>query len=469
MRSILPARTRRAPSTGAALALVSALWTLGAPDAARAQYVAYGPFEVYTPTVFREGPGFKIGDGLVLHPGLSTELGYDSNALWAGAAGGAGVLRLRPHLDIATLSPQRLGEGEGEGARPRLIFRFGAAVEYRQYLSTDFRIGTTQQFNASSDADLKIKPYDPLSFRLYNHFLVTNDARNLEVTPPFAPRIYDRIGALVTFRPRNGPLELGLGESFRIDSYLQSELAANRALSNDIDLYASLRVLPETTVKLAVRSSYVSFYDAAAVIPNSAPLRITAGAQSLILPWLGASLYVGYGNSLHFNVPAMSAVAPTLVGDLSRVSYNNFVGGAEARLLLIQRMRLLVGWSRDFFDSLFATYFVDDHLYVHYEHNLWRSLVARVNFDTYFRDYGALVSPSTLSYRAYRNGQTQRKDTLVGLSVEATYRPLAWLEAGVSYSLLDDLTDFGFVDGAGTRTDAAFVKHVVLFKVDLAY
>ena len=87
------------------------------------------------------------------------------------------------------------------------------------------------------------------------------------MTPPFAPRIYDRIGALVTFRPRNGPLELGLGESFRIDSYLQSELAADRALSNDIDLYASLRVLPETTVKLAVRSSYVSFYDAAAVIP----------------------------------------------------------------------------------------------------------------------------------------------------------------------------------------------------------
>mgnify|MGYP006992421068 CR=1 FL=1 len=93
MRSILPARARRAPAAGAALALASALLALGAPAPARAQYVAYGPFEVYTPTVFREGPGFKIGEGLVLHPGLSTELGYDSNALWAGAAGGAGCLR----------------------------------------------------------------------------------------------------------------------------------------------------------------------------------------------------------------------------------------------------------------------------------------------------------------------------------------------------------------------------------------
>jgi hypothetical protein len=375
------------------------------------------------------------------------------------------VLRLRPHLDIATLPPQRMEEG----ARPKLVFRFGAAVEYRQFFSTDFRVGTTQQFNASSDADLRIKPYDPLSLRLYNQFLVTNDARNLEVAPPFAPRVFDRLGALLTFRPRSGPLEIGLGDSFRIDHYVQQELAALRALSNDIDLYASLRVLPETTVKLAVRSSYVSFYGPGAAIPNSAPLRIIAGAQSLILPWLGASLYAGYGNSLHFGLPQMSPLTPLLVGDLKRASYSNFVGGAELRLLLIQRMHLLVGWSRDFFDSLFATYFVDDHLYVHYEHNLWRSLVARVNFDTYFRDYGTLVSPPTLSYRAYRNGATQRKDTLVGLGVEATYRPLAWLEAGVSYSVLDDITDFGFVDGAGTRTDAAFVKHVVLFKVDLAY
>lgn len=468
MHSIRHASLRQAPVVKAALTAlaVAALSAFSAP--AHAQYVAYGPFETYSPTLFREGPGFKVlGDGLVLHPGLSAELGYDSNALLAGSAGGAGVLRLRPHLDIATLPPQRLGDSDS--ARPKLVFRFGAALEYRQFFSTDFRIGTTQQFNASSDADLRIKPYDPLSLRIYNQFLVTNDARNLEVAPPFAPRVYDRIGALLTFRPRNGPLELGLGESFRIDHYVQSELSPLRALSNDIDLYGSLRVLPETTVKLAVRSSYVGFYGDGAALPKSAPLRIIGGAQSLILPWLGASLYVGYGNSLHFDVPEQSAVTPQLIGDLSRVRYNNFVGGAEVRLLLIQRMRLFLGYSRDFFDSLFATYFVDDHLYVHYEHNIWRSLIARVQFDTYFRDYGTLVSPPTLSYRAYRNGQTQRKDTLIGLNVEATYRPLSWLEAGVSYSVLDDLTDFGFVDGAGTRTDAAFIKHVVLFKVDLAY
>jgi hypothetical protein len=465
-------RSDRRANRLSALALgvaAAAAASVASPGEARAQYVSYGPFETYSPTLFREGPGFKVlGDGLVLHPGLATELGYDSNVLMSRTAGDAGVLRLRAHIDVATLSPQRLNiDGvENPDARPKLVFRFGAGVEYRQFFSRDFRVGTTQQVNASSDADLQIKPGDPLSLRIYNNFLVTNDARNLEIanSQTFAPRIYDRIGLLGTFRPRNGPLEIGLGESFRVDHYIQSDLSAGRALSNDVNLYGSLRVLPETLVKLEVRSSYVSFYGLGAAVPASVPLRIVAGVQSLLTSWLGASLYLGYGNSLHYGLDAVQ-----LVGGTDGARYNNFVGGLEARLLLSTKLRLSAGWARDFFDSIYATYLRDDHLYLHYEQNLWRSLTVRSGLDVYLRQYGPLVPPQTLYYRAYKNGATSRSDVLVSFNAEATYRPLSWLETGISYSVLDDITDFGFVDGAGTRLDAAFVKHVLLFKVDLAY
>ena len=51
-------------------------------ETARAQYVPYGPFDAYPNSQLREGPGFKVlGDGLVIHPGIATELGYDSNML----------------------------------------------------------------------------------------------------------------------------------------------------------------------------------------------------------------------------------------------------------------------------------------------------------------------------------------------------------------------------------------------------
>src|SRR3569832_2089816 len=136
---------------------------------------------------------------------------------------------------------------------------------------------------------------------------------------------------------------------------------------------------------------------------------------------------------------------PLLVGDISGLRYSNFIGGLEVRLRILDKMRLSAGYARDFFDSLYASYLVDDHLYVHYDHTLWRSLAVHANFDAYLRGYGTLVAPSALLYRAYRNGATTRRDALVSFSAEATFRPLTWLEVGASYSVLDDITDIGIL------------------------
>jgi hypothetical protein len=146
-------------------------------------------------------------------------------------------------------------------------------------------------------------------------------------------------------------------------------------------------------------------------------------------------------------------------------------------------MQLSAGWARDFFDSIYATWFRDDRLYIHYEHNLWRSLAVRGLFDVYLREYGTLVAPSTFGYDAYLHNQTHRSDVLVSFQAEAVFRPLSWLEVGASYSVLDDQTDFGFdyqallsrdpvtgrVDFELQHISAAFVKHVLLFKADIAY
>lgn len=457
---------RLGKSLGATLLLALAYSTPAA-----AQYVTYGPFEVYPTTLWREGPGFKVlNDGLVLHPGIAAELGYDSNVLMRGQGSGAGVLRLRAHLDLSTLPPQRLDPD----SRQLLKFRFGAAIEYRQYFAKDPRVGTAQQINAESSAELRIKDGDPLSFQVYNHFLVTNDARNLEVAnfTQFVPRIYDRLGLVGTFRPGLGPLEIGLAEALRFDYFIPGDQAYGRSFTNDLSLFGSLRVLPQTLVKLELRSSFIQYLGDAVSVPKSAPLRVIAGLQTLLLPWLGASVYLGYGNSLHHgyddkNLKLLSA---------GNVRASDFVGGLEARLLLVRQMKLSAGWARDFYDSIYATYFRDDHVYVHYEHTPWRTLTLGAQLDGYFRDYGALRPPTELGYTRYRNNATARRDVLTGFSIEATYRPLSWLMAGVSYGVLEDRTDFGFeldypVRGTleTARFEAGFVRHVLLFKADVAY
>ena len=99
----------RALSTGLfGLCLLAA----GAGTAA-AQSNQNGPFDPYSWNVYNEGPGIKLGDGLVFHPGLATELGYDSNVLLNNTPAGAGMLRLRA---------RDLGTHRGDGEKVRLDF-----------------------------------------------------------------------------------------------------------------------------------------------------------------------------------------------------------------------------------------------------------------------------------------------------------------------------------------------------------
>src|SRR5512140_2052733 len=73
---------------------------------------------------FTEGPGYRVGD-FELHPGLSLELGYDSNYFRRAPEEdpiGAMRARLTPSLSFSTLTEQRKETG---GAQPSFTFRGG--------------------------------------------------------------------------------------------------------------------------------------------------------------------------------------------------------------------------------------------------------------------------------------------------------------------------------------------------------
>ena len=66
----------------------------------------------------REGPGFKVGR-LVLHPGLSTQGGYNSNVfLQSSDEEGSFILRLEGYLDVATAGAVRSAQGEANAVEP---------------------------------------------------------------------------------------------------------------------------------------------------------------------------------------------------------------------------------------------------------------------------------------------------------------------------------------------------------------
>src|SRR5262245_1134239 len=75
-----------------------------APAGVRAQSLAAG-----SPGGARvEGPGIALGERLVLHLGISTELRFDSNVFYeTDNVTSALALRLTPAFAIATKNPQR--------------------------------------------------------------------------------------------------------------------------------------------------------------------------------------------------------------------------------------------------------------------------------------------------------------------------------------------------------------------------
>src|SRR5205823_4465164 len=106
--------------------------------------------------------------------------GYDSNVFYLSSDEvGSGLLRLRAHVDLATLSSQPV-EGDSSTADPVFDFRFSGQVEYREYITANSAVRAQRSVNVLASADVALKPRGPFTLRLVDTFLRTIDPRNHE-------------------------------------------------------------------------------------------------------------------------------------------------------------------------------------------------------------------------------------------------------------------------------------------------
>src|SRR5436190_881561 len=157
-----------------------------------------------------EGPGFLLGGRIVVHPGLASELRYDSNVFFSngrvggGLPAGAFILRLLPSIDVSTLSLRR------GGLNPqRIDFRIHAGMDYREYLSPDPNISRHRAIGFDLGGLLSLFPRSAFSVDVYDNFLRTNQ-------PPYSfnPYNFDRhtnvFGARFRYAPGGQRLVLSL-------------------------------------------------------------------------------------------------------------------------------------------------------------------------------------------------------------------------------------------------------------------
>lgn len=399
------------------------------------------------PIRYNEGPGIKLGESLVFHPGIALGGGYDSNVRFAKSADGAGFLRVLPHIDLATLSPQRKEDSDTEAqALPVIDFRLSGALSYREYFSSNDKVSQWRAFEVDAGMMLKLFPGRLFSAELFDEFV--RSYPNWSGDP--SPRDSNRGGLRLILAPGGGLLNFSLGYSINLHYFEDDDKAFARKYFHEVNFRAKWRLLPQSAVFLDVIQQFHDYFDSSLdtlfVNQDSMPLRIFLGYNGLLTPRFGVLLKIGYGNSFHDNGP----------------SYNLVIGQAEISYYIGPFAKIKLGFEHRFDDSFFFNYFMDEKVYLGYDHLIINRILAHVQGEYRYRSY-------------YGEDSTQKEmratNHIVSLDVGLDYKIRDWIDLGVSYNLgLRDLASFEIANVSNAQYFVDdYVKHQVMGKIEVAY
>ena len=377
------------------------------------------------------GPGIKLGDRLVFHPGIGVEGGYDNNIfLFPSEPIGAGRIRVTATLDLATRSKQR----EGEKAKPHsLDFDFGCLVIYNEYLSDNQAAQQQRNIDIEATLNLILFPQRIFSFFIFDNFLRHIEPR-YDLTEGYSIN-KDRNVAKLGFKiaPGQGAFEVKLSYSFIINYY---ENGGNLSILGDsmeheIDLSIKWKFLPKTAFifhgqfmpifhKDEVTTTGVRNY-------SSYHAKGKIGLIGLFTPKFSLLAEVGYGAGFYEeNTPDVDTI----------------IGRAELIFKVTPFVRIRIGYDRDFRDSLWANYFIRDYGYLIYSHLIAGKVLLELKGGFSWFSY------ATFQYQGFRYN---RRDPIVSASLFVEYRILNWLGINGVVSYTGNFSDFRWYDFIGDQ------------------
>lgn len=411
-----------------------------------------------TPVRFSEGPGVKLGEGLVFHPGLAIEGRYDSNALNIDSQlKGAPYLRLIGHFNLQTLSPQRLADGEA-GVQ-RIQFGLNTSLAYREYFSGDDSVTAQRALEVSAGLNFRWSPSRYFNFQILDSFMRSVQARNTVVaqgpTTTTLAQDLNRLTAQFNVIPGGGRLSFGLGYSLNLALFEDEGFGSLNKLAHEIAFSGKFKLLPKTAVMLDVIQQFTTYLEdtvpgTTIANPNvgSKPFRVYAGFAGLITPRFSTLLKVGYGNSIHDS------------GD----SFSSILAKVELGYLIGPTAKLKVGFERSFEDSIFANTYTDNKVYAGYDHQIASRFILHLALNYSFRSYGGFPAGGL-------NGLTELDQHLVTAGLAFDYQIKDWVYVGLGYDLQLQNAATTIPTNPGVQTFGAtdFARHQVYGKVGISY
>ncbi len=422
-------------------------------------------------TAFAEGPGIRLGDRLVLHPGIGTEFRYDSNIFYAadGNAIGAFAFRLLPTLDLATRPPQRAG-----ATKPAVEFRLHAGLEYNEWLNSDQNISQHRTFSVQSGLMLSLFPGQLFSVDLFDNYVRmsqppysacaptggTGTTMVCSTIPTNLDQDKNEVGTRFGFRPGGGRLELLLTYVFGLNYFEEAQFQDFDLFYHKIDFTASWKFLPKTALYLTLSEQPTNYWNKGDVMlrhPDSYPLRAVAGLNGLLTTKLAFNLWIGYGNGFYQPVP--DPQNPTK--NLPDPSPNTPIGGIEVKWSPTILSSGSIGYKHDFANSLVGSYYDFDMVYIGWTQLLWR-------FTGTTR-----LSYSNNRFQGIQQAQglntTTRTDNTIVFDLRVDYPFKDWLIASVGYTLSWNNSDSSIDLGTKGLVPLDYTKNEVFIRLAILY
>lgn len=377
------------------LAIAAALATAVAVSTASAQQSQQQPW--IKDRRYGEGIGIRTGD-LELHPGISGEVGYDSNYFQRSPSEPPvlDVLRLRitPSLTLSTLGPQRRGLDSGDsGVPPAVNFRAGLNLSYNEFIplkSQDAdQVRSQRNLGAGANFNLDVLPQRPWGFDANGDFVRTIEPSNSVILDQAFNRDTLLLGAGVTWRPGGGLFEWRLGYDFGYNVFERQLFQRFNNVTHTVETRGRWRFFPRTALIYEAQYGVINYVNTPTTQNDGSRLAAQIGVNGLVTNHFAVLAEGGWTQSYYTQ---RTGAAPVQ-------NYDDFIAHGEFKWFILPQASLdptaatvglssiAIGYVRNYQDSYYSDFYRRDRGYAALEYfvggNVLTSLQGGVSHYSY--------------------------------------------------------------------------------------
>lgn len=336
---------------------------------------------------YGEGIGVRVGN-LELHPGISGEVGYDSNYFLRAPSEdplAAYRLRVTPSISLATLGPQRR-EGTGAPARSSLTFRGGAYASYNELIAADSKhsseMSDQRHVDLGADLALNIFPQARVGSDVYMNFVRMVQPSNDTDTENAFNRDTLRFGAGATWRPGGGLFDWRLGYEGTYNYFEKDDFKELNNFQNQVNMRGRWRFLPRTALLYDGSYTWIDYSNNRTTERDGAVVRSRIGMNGLITSRLSLLALVGWAGTF-YNTKATET--PQQFDSLTgQVELKWFISGGQEVMspssAPVGLSYASLGYTRDVSNSYLGNFYQKDRGYIGISYLLGGVLVTGLNF-----------------------------------------------------------------------------------------